>query len=151
MSESTPRFRDIHLSAITAEAGQAALLLGLPESPFEDVSVSDVEIRAQRGFVGKDARNLRLRSVHVETAAGPAFSIERSEDLDLFDVATPAPHPAAAVVELAAVKHAHLHGRRAGRGTYVFARLLGVPAAEVALDGNDFRLAKTPTVVAGNR
>jgi hypothetical protein len=99
----------------------------------------------------KEAPNLRPRSVHVETAAGPAFSIERREDLDLFDLGTRTPHPATAVVGLEAVQHAHLRGGRAGRGTYVFARLLGVPAAEVALDGNDFRLAKTPTVVAGNR
>jgi polygalacturonase len=143
-SERTPRFRDIHMSAITADAGQAALFLGLPESVLEDVSISNVNIRAQRGFVVKDARNLRLHSVHVDAVAGPAFSIERTEDIDLFDVGTRTPHPAIPVVELTAVKHAHLHGCLATLGTDVFARLAGLPLGEVALDGNDLGRAKIP-------
>jgi polygalacturonase len=144
LSERTPRFRDIHMSGITANAGQAALFLGLPESVLEDVSISNVNIRAQRGFVVRDARNLRLHSVHVDTAAGPAFSIERVENLDLFDLGTQSPHPATAVIDLTAVQNTYLHGCLAAPGTDVFARIVGVPAGEVALDGNNLSRAKIP-------
>lgn len=149
-SERTPRFRDIRINAITADAGQAALLLGLPESPLEDVSIAHVDIRAQRGFVVKDARNLRLHSVHVDTTSGPTFRIERSEDLDLFDVGTRTPQPDTAVVELAAVKHAHLHGCRAARDTGVFVQAAGLPRGELVLDGNDFSQAKVPIATSGS-
>jgi hypothetical protein len=110
LSERTPRFRNIHMSGITGTARTAALLLGLEESPLENISFSDIDLRTETGFVIKDASDIRLRSVRIDTKSGPALSVERSRNLELFEVSTQIRHPGVPVLDLVKVQGAVVRG-----------------------------------------
>lgn len=148
VSERTPRFRNIHISGVSGDAQQAGLLLGLPESRLENVSVEDINLVAKKGFFIKDAKDIQLRSVHVDTETGPAIVAERVENLVLSDVGTLMPHPGTPTVDLLNVKTGFVHGCFATPGTDVFLQVRGPESASIAVDGNDVLGAKTPVAVA---
>jgi polygalacturonase len=81
VTERTPTFRNIHISAVTGDADQAGALLGLAESPLDDVSLSDIHLRAKQGLTIRNAKNVRLDAVRVDTAAGPPVYADRVENL----------------------------------------------------------------------
>ena len=74
VSERTPRFRNIRISGVTAHADQAGTLLGLEEARLDDVTLTDIDIVANTGFVIKNANHVTLRSVRIHTATGPQSS-----------------------------------------------------------------------------
>ena len=97
VTDSTPIFRRIHFSHITARDAQfaAAFLYGLPEMPIEDVSFDDVAIAMttdaqagapdmaddvpsmqRAGFFARNVRGLRLRDVQIENQVGVEFLLE---------------------------------------------------------------------------
>jgi len=143
VSDRTPRFKNVHVSGVTGSAKTAALLLGLEEAPLEDVTFSDVRLKTQRGFLIQDARGVRLESVRIDTAAGPAVVARRSERLELAGV-TGAPHAGTPLIDLGDVKRAFVHGCFAETGTDVFVRVFGANAEQVVLDGNELSGARTP-------
>ncbi len=146
VTERTPRFKNIHLSGITGDAEQAGVLLGLSESPLEDVSLSDIHLTAKKGITIKDARSIRLDGVRVDTAAGPAVSVESTENLELFGVSTNAPHPDTPVVELTNVTLGYVHGCFASANTDLFVRVRGPSSQGIVVDGNDFMGAKNAVI-----
>ena len=148
LSARTPRFRNIHISGVSGNAQQAGLLLGLPESRLENVSIEDVNLVATRGFVIKDARDIQLRAVRVDTAAGPAVAAERAEELSLSDVTTAAPHPGTAAIDLLNVKNAFIHGCFAAAGTDVFVQVAGADSRSIVLEANQLAGARTPLSIA---
>jgi hypothetical protein len=148
LSDRTPRFRNIHISGVSGDARQAGLLLGLPESPLTNVSIENVSLVAKQGFVIKDAKDVRLRSVQVDAASGPAFIAERVDNLSLFDVGTLAPHPGTPVVDLNDVKNGVLRGCLAVAGTEVFAQVRGPATQSILIDGNHLAGVKTPVAIA---
>jgi polygalacturonase len=147
VSDRTPRFRNIHISGVTGNAGQAGLLLGLPESRLENVSIDDVHLVAKTGLVVRDAHGIQLRSVTVETETGPAVIAERVEDLSLFDVSTRAPHPGTAAVSLLNVKNAFVRGCFAAPGTDVFVQIAGPDSQSISIDANELLGMRTPVVI----
>ncbi len=96
VDESTPRFRHLHFSHITARDAQyaAAFLYGLPEMPIEDISfeevaislasnaqagapemADDIEPMRRAGFFARNVRGLRLDRVHITNQVGEAFML----------------------------------------------------------------------------
>jgi len=92
----TPRVRRIHFGEITAEDAHyaAAFLYGLPESPIEDVTFRDIDIRMSpnaragmaehlddlepmsgAGFIARNVSGLHLLGVEVSGQAGEAFDL----------------------------------------------------------------------------
>jgi polygalacturonase len=113
VTERTPTFRNIHIDNVVGDAETAGLLVGLGEAPLDDVSLTDIRLAAKRGIAIKDAKNVRLSGVYVDTAAGPAIAARRTENLTLFDVGTNTPHSGTPVVDLVDVKKRMLSGAQA--------------------------------------
>lgn len=147
VSERTPRFRNIHLSGISGSAGEAGAILGLEEARIENVTLTDVDLVAQKGLSIKDASHIALSAVRIDTAAGPSLIIDRSDDVHLFDVRTLTPHSATPVIELANVKRAFVHGSFAAPGTDVFLNVRGADAQAILVGENDLADAKVPVSV----
>ena len=82
VSDRTPHFRGIHLSAISGDAAKAGAILGIQESPIEDVSLSDITLHTGEGLVIKDARQVHLNNVRIESQRKPALAAERVEALE---------------------------------------------------------------------
>jgi polygalacturonase len=137
VSARTPHFRNIHVSGVSGEAGQAGVVTGLPESPIEDVSFTDIDLVAGKGFVIKDAADVALRGVRIDSAAGPAVLAQRAARLVLSGVSTGAAHAQTAVLDLTDVRGAFVHGCAAPRGADPFVEVRGAETADIVLDGND--------------
>jgi hypothetical protein len=146
-SERTPRFRRIHLGGITGTAAQAGSLLGLEESPLEDVSLTDVSLIAKKGIVIQDAKHVELRSVRVDTEAGPVLAAERTYHLELIDVDTRVPHPGTPTIQLSNVRLANVRGAFVAPGTEIFLELRGEQTDGVVVEGIDFASVKRPIEV----
>ena len=109
-SARTPVFRKIHIDSIVGNAKVAATLLGLDESPLDDVSLTHVSLTAATGVVIRNAKHIELNSVKVETQSGPSVTVEQSDDVELINVGTFAPHAGVKVVELKDTKHVIVGG-----------------------------------------
>jgi polygalacturonase len=99
VDESTPAFRNIHYSHITAVDVKiaAGFFYGLAEMPLENISLSDISISltggaepdypemaddipsmSQAGFFIRNARNLRFDHIQITGQLGPAFDMDDS-------------------------------------------------------------------------
>ena len=141
-SDNTPTFRRIHISHVTALDARlaAGFIIGLPEKPLEDFSLSDVsvmmapdaeagypemadglEIMQRTGFYLRNVSGLRLHSVSLQGHAGPALQLVDSCDADVFALAARSPEPGVPVISLCNVARALVHGSLPGdsRDQYV--------------------------------
>jgi hypothetical protein len=142
VSERTPRFRRIHVSGVTGDAEIAGYFAGLPEAPLEDVRCSDVRLRANKGLLVKDAKDLVLDGLSLETKEGAPVRLERVEGVEVSRLACSPPPTGGAVLELSSVRRAFVHGSRALPGTSVFVDVSGVSEG-IVLAGNELSSART--------
>jgi hypothetical protein len=147
-SERTPRFRNIHLSGVTAQAKIAGRLVGLPESPLENVTLTDMHLVAATGILIQEAKDISLRGIRVDAESGPAVTAERTAGLRLHDVGTGAPRGKTPVIDLVDARDVFLHGSVAGAGTEIFLRVGGKDSRGIRLAGNDLGAAKVPIATA---
>jgi polygalacturonase len=145
VSERTPHFRNIRIDGVSGEADRAGTLQGLPETLLEGVALFDIDLKARLGLVVRDARNISLTGVNVDTTVGPAVAAIHVESLALSDVGTHTPHPQTPVLDLTDVAGAFVHGCAPGPHTDVFARVAGRDTRGVVFEGN----ALTFAVLAG--
>jgi len=163
VTDSTPQFRRIHLSHITARDVKyaAAFLYGLAEMPVEDITLSDIsislsadveagypemaddmELMQRAGFFVRNARGLRLHHVEVSGQSGAAFRVIDSSDVELSGCATRTPDPNYPIVQLDNVGHAFVHGCRASELARVFLQVDGERSADIVLCGNHLLCAE---------
>jgi len=114
-SARTPVFRKIHIDSIVGNAKVAATLLGLDESPLDDVSLTNIRLSAATGVVIRNAKHIELNSVQVATQSGPSVTVEQSDSVELVNVGTWTPHLGSNVVELTNTEHVTFGGLNAPR------------------------------------
>ncbi|GAB3018145.1 glycoside hydrolase family 28 protein [Niabella terrae] len=92
VSERTPQFRNIRLSNITADTHEAMYINGIEEMPVEAISLTDVVFKAKKGITIKNARDIRLSQVRVESDTAIALQALQVEGLliDGFEAPRPA-------------------------------------------------------------
>jgi polygalacturonase len=88
VSERTPQIRNIRISNVTAYAKEACYINGLDEMPVENISFHDVYIEAERGFTIRNAKNIELRYVTVNTKVGKGIKTENVTELEQEKVKT---------------------------------------------------------------
>jgi polygalacturonase len=135
VSARTPHFRGIYLSGISGDADKAGVLLGLEESPLQDVTLSDIALSTKKGLVIKNATNVELQTVRIDAEDGPAVAAEHTENLRLFGVTTLAPRPGTPAVLLSNVKRSHIRSSFAAPGTDVFLQVAGTSSADIVVEG----------------
>jgi len=80
ISETTPIFRNVCISNVTATCTQdAGLIVGLPESPVSNVVLENVRITAGTGLTIANARGIQLNNVEVSVKEGPPFTTENAQ------------------------------------------------------------------------
>lgn len=74
VSERTPAFRDFRIANVVCHGANRALeVRGLPEMPVERISLENVRLKAKRGAMLDDCKDVTLSGVHLDIAEGPAF------------------------------------------------------------------------------
>ena len=77
--ETTPEFRDIHISNVTCNGAAAAITVnGLEEKPVRDISFSGVTISSRKGIEVSNADGITFENVVVRTPGGEAPSVRNS-------------------------------------------------------------------------
>ncbi len=87
VSERTPQFRGIHMRNITCDQAERAIeIRGLPEMPIERVILENVRIRATRGALIADARDVRLQGVRLDVTEIPVLACHNVSNLQTSDL-----------------------------------------------------------------
>lgn len=76
MDAHTPRFHDISLENITATGAKDAIIIGLPESPIRNLSLTNVSISGESGLRIRNAE-VTMRNVVVKAVGGESIVKEQ--------------------------------------------------------------------------
>ena len=75
VSERTPAFRDFSIRNVVCHGASRALeIRGLPEMPVERIKLENVRIKAKRGAMLDDVKDVVLSGVKIEAEQGPAIA-----------------------------------------------------------------------------
>jgi polygalacturonase len=80
----TPTIRDINISNVLVRgAATAGSITGLQEMPIENVTFSNVQVQADKGFTCTNAQGVRFLDCRFDVKLGPAMTTVRSTDIDV--------------------------------------------------------------------
>jgi polygalacturonase len=150
VSERTPKFRNIHLSNITAQTAQAIYINGLAEMPVEDVSFNDIQFDAQTGAVIREAQSIEFHNVRITPKTGASLSAENVSDLTIDNVKTLKPVADKPTIDLNNVQDVFLYNCKPARETAVFLQVRGEKSKNIVLKNNQFSNAAKPVVQEGS-
>jgi polygalacturonase len=76
-SDKTPIFRGFRISRIDCQGAATAIsITGLPQMPITDISFDSVTIRATKGLIATQARNISMHAVKLDTAVKPVYQTD---------------------------------------------------------------------------
>ena len=146
VSEKTPVFRNIAISAMTINGARVAINVeGLPEMPIKGLRISDVIASAKVGMKAFNTEALEVHHVQVTAAGGPAFLVRDSQELELDGISTRQPLAATPVIRLDRCPGAIVRDSRAFAGTDTFLSVGPGELKTVVLEGNVLDTARKPT------
>ncbi len=137
LSERTPQFRNIRFSNITAYTNQAMYINGLDEMPVQEISLNDVVFEANMGIVIKNARDIELHNVRVNTKMGSALQAEKVERMDIDALSSAKPLTNVPLIKLTNVQDVLLRNCWPFKGTKIFAEIKGAETKNVKLMNNE--------------
>jgi hypothetical protein len=80
MTDETPKFKNITIKNLKATSTKAAgVIVGLPESPVENILLENVEITAPSGLIIRNAKGVRLKNVKINAKNGEPFLVKNAE------------------------------------------------------------------------
>jgi polygalacturonase len=145
VNDGTPRFRDIHISDLTARGSKrAGQITGLREMPIRDVSFHNVRISAKTGFTLQDAADIRFAGVQIDAQSGPALKAERVSGIEIDGWRSTAAPKDGALLDCKDVTGLWIRDARAPVDTSTFLTLRGAASRKVVLRQNDLREARIP-------
>jgi len=147
LSDRTPQFRNIRFSNITAYTKQAMYINGLDEMAVQEISLNDVVFEAETGIVIKNAKDIELHNVRVNTKTGSALQVEKTERLDIDGLSSAKPIADVPLIKLNNVQNVMLRNCWFFNGTKIFATINGAETKNVKLINNELGEA---TVVYGD-
>ncbi|HEY4291078.1 MAG TPA: glycoside hydrolase family 28 protein [Puia sp.] len=77
-----PEFRDFHISRISCAGAKTAIAItGLHELPVNNIFFDSVTIRAGKGLVATQAKNIDLRNVKLDVSEKPVFQTDKTAEI----------------------------------------------------------------------
>lgn len=87
VDEKTPQFKNISIKNITiAGAYQAVFLQGLPEMNLENIEISNLTAKAEKGFSIIDANKIKLSNIKLDIKEDKVFDIHNGKNVFLKNV-----------------------------------------------------------------
>jgi polygalacturonase len=100
VNEGTPTFRNFLFSNITArDAREAGSITGLRERPIEDITFSNVHIKAAKGFTCTNAKGVSFQDVVIDTEEGVSLILRNTSETDTDRLRTRTPHAGTPLVD----------------------------------------------------
>ena len=148
VSERTPVFRNIHISNMTGtQVNSLGSIVGIPEMPISDISISNVNIDAASGMFIRDARRLTFSDFTINTQQGPALSFENASELYLSNVRTYHPIADAPVMRFNNVQDVMIRGCFPMPGSKALAEFSGPRTRGIVLMDNATDRLGTPVIM----
>lgn len=92
VSERTPIFRNIHLSNVTGnDIQRIGYIKGIEEMPVSELSFSNMNMAAEKGFRAETATDLRFNNVSFTVQEGPSLNFRQCKEIFLNDVRSKQP------------------------------------------------------------
>ncbi|CAM3395834.1 glycoside hydrolase family 28 protein [Flavobacterium chungbukense] len=83
----TPQFKNISIKNITIKGAQQAVFLqGLPEMNLENIEITNLIAKAQKGFSIIDANGIKISNAQLDIEAKNAFEIYNTKNLSLKNI-----------------------------------------------------------------
>jgi hypothetical protein len=99
-SERAPVFRGLHVRNVEGRGAPAAMVLqGLEDSPMEDLTFENINIRSTEGVIASWIKRAKFLNVTISPDKGPAFQLTGARDVDLKNVSAATSPPSFLVVE----------------------------------------------------
>lgn len=136
VSERTPKFRNIRLSNITAYTKQAMYINGLDEMPVSEISLNDCVFETETGITIRNAKDIELHNVRVNTKTGASLSVEKTERLTVNGFLSAKPIATAPVIRLTNVQDVLLQNNWPFNGTKTFVEIKGAATKNILLKNN---------------
>ncbi|TWI85133.1 polygalacturonase [Lacibacter cauensis] len=146
VSERTPQFRNIRLSNITAYTKQAMFINGLDEMPVSEISLNDCVFEAETGITIRNAKDIELHNVRVNTKTGSPLSVEKAERITVNGFVSAKPLTTAPLIRLTNVQDVLLMNNWPFSGTKTFAEIKGASTKNILFKNN--MLGEAAMVVA---
>jgi polygalacturonase len=103
VDERTPQFKNITIKNITiAGAYQAVFLQGLPEMNLENIEISNLIGKAEKGFSIIDAKGIKLSYIKLDINESTIFDIYNGKNVSLNNVEFNSASPKAVIINGAA-------------------------------------------------
>ena len=115
--------------------------------PVDDISFHNIQFEAETGMLIKNATNIDLHNIRVNTKQKPALIAENVIGLQIDAVRTLRPLPGVPLISLSGVQNAFIYNHSPNAGTDAFLELKN-GTKEVVLKGNNFRNVKQPVIKA---
>ena len=101
ISERTPVFRNIHLSNVTGnDIKRIGYIKGIEEMPVSELSFSNMNMVAEKGFQAETATDLRFNNVSFTVQEGPSLNFRQCKEVFLNDVRSKQPVDGQPVVNI---------------------------------------------------
>lgn len=157
VTDETPIFRRIHFSNITAREVSAAagFIFGLPEMPVSEVTFDNISISMsenadpglpasmryleptkQEGFFCCNTRNISFNQMHIDGNKGPAFMIQRAENIEFTRCSAEIGSSTQPLIMLEQVNEVLIHGCKNDQEAAIFLELKGPETKRIELIGN---------------
>nr|WP_262920020.1 glycoside hydrolase family 28 protein [Niabella hibiscisoli] len=138
VTERTPKFRNIRLSNITAYTNEAMYINGIEEMPVSEISLHDVVFEAQRGITIRNAKDIQLHNVRVNTTVGSSLKTDNVERLLVNGFETAKPLADKSVITLNNTKGALLQNSWPFGETKKYLEITGADTKDINLQNNLF-------------
>ncbi|MBA0882325.1 glycoside hydrolase family 28 protein [Flavobacterium undicola] len=87
VDEKTPQFKNIIIKNITiAGAAQAVFLQGLPEMNLENIEISNLKAKADKGFTIVDANGIKISNVSLDIKDSAIFDVYNVKNMSLKNI-----------------------------------------------------------------
>ena len=87
VTNSTPRMQNIHFDSVSCSSGKsyAVEMLGLPEMPIDNITLSHLELNAAKGIACTDVKGVRFSDIRLSPGVWPAIALTDADSV-VFDV-----------------------------------------------------------------
>jgi len=100
VDEKTPQFKNISIKNVYIDgAKQAVFLQGLPEMNLENIEISNLTGRADKGFSIIDANKIKLQDINVDIKNSTIFEIYNGKNMSLKNINFNSTSPKAVTID----------------------------------------------------
>ncbi|MBF4471397.1 glycoside hydrolase family 28 protein [Flavobacterium sp. HJJ] len=109
VDEKTPQFKNIVIKNIYINGAQQAVFLqGLPEMNLENIEISNLTGKADKGFSIIDANGIKLNNINLDIADSTIFDIYNGKNMSLKNISFNSDSPKAVTIDGEASKNIEL-------------------------------------------